>query len=226
MKTGILFYFLLLSTIASAKTFHPDSLQSEAHRVHRDNRVEFDRHNLIQNFGFEENTRQWILGKYNGGMGVFLADSIAPIAGNSSAIVVSSNQGKELQDLKLFTAVDLPVQEHYSLTFSASVKKACLISVSIDNGVTALIEEKLLLRPGVELYGPFTFCNDYNEPFLFLAFNLGKTSQKIKIDNVGLYLQLPDATPMLSLKNEGASSQIASLEMSTQYREVDGAFPK
>ena len=100
-------------------------------------------HNLIQNPGFENKTSKWSLGKYNGGSGLFTTDTLNPIAGNQSALVITDNQGKHYYDVQLFTFFNLQKKALYSITFKAEVTSNSAISVSVSNGFETFYEAKL-----------------------------------------------------------------------------------
>lgn len=140
--------------------------------------------NLIANPGFENHTSKWTLGKYNGGSGLFTIDTVNIISGKQTALIQSDNQQGDYHDLQLFTFLPLAHQTRYSISFQADVKTACLISISIGNGFETLFEEKFLLRPGIKQYGPFVYNCVEDDPFSYFAFNLGKTNNKMRFDDI------------------------------------------
>jgi len=140
--------------------------------------------NLITNPGFENHTSKWTLGKYDGGSGLFTIDTTTIISGKQSALIHSENQDGDYHDLQLFTFLPLKHQTRYSISFQADVKTTSLISISIGNGFETLFEEKFLLRPGIKHYGPFVFNCVEDDPFSYFAFNLGKTNNKMRFDDI------------------------------------------
>ena len=142
--------------------------------------------NLIKNPGFENNTSKWSLGKYNGGSGLFSIDSINSIKGNQSAIVNTANNGKDYEDVQLFTFFNMQEKAQYSITFEAKVKSSCAISVSVSNGFEIFYEAKFNLRPDKQLYGPFVFNSKQDDSFSFFSFNLGKTNTEMLLDEVNI----------------------------------------
>lgn len=140
--------------------------------------------NIISNAGFENKTSTWSLGKYNGGTGLFSTDTLHPISGDRSAFIFTTNQQQDFNDVQLFTFFKLSNKASYSISFEADVKSACLISISVGNGFETFFEEKFLLRPDTKFYGPFNFKSTIDDPFSFFAFNLGKTNNKIRFDDI------------------------------------------
>lgn len=140
--------------------------------------------NLLANPGFENKTSNWILGKHNGGSGLFSTDTLSDQPGNRYAIIIAKNKNKDFQDLQLFTSLPITEQTKYTISFEANVKTACLISISLNNGFETLFEEKFLLRPEQKFYGPFIFNSKVEDPFAYFAFNLGKSNTIIQFDEV------------------------------------------
>lgn len=140
--------------------------------------------NLISNPGFENKTSHWVLGKINGGAGQFTTDTVKAISGRRSAVVHTLNKDREMKDLALFTFIPLEKGVSYTFSFQADPKKACLISVSFDNGDDFYFMEEIWLRPGLRTYGPYTFTAIDDDIFNRLSFNLGKTNTEIRLDEV------------------------------------------
>lgn len=140
--------------------------------------------NLIANPGFENKTSNWTLGKHNGGVGLFTTDTSSTMSEERSALLITDNQNGDYNDLQLFTFIPLTSLTRYSISFQASVKSACLISISISNGFDTFFEEKFLLRPDTKYYGPFLFASKNDDPFVFFSINLGKTNTRILLDDV------------------------------------------
>lgn len=142
---------------------------------------------LIQNPDFSNGTSYWTLGKFNGGSADFYTDSVSSVLNGHHAVVLSNGSfSQQFDDIQLFSFLELSKNSIYSITFSASVLKASLISISIGNGMDSYYEEKLMLRPGQNLYGPFTFKSDVDESFAFFSFNLGRTTGKLCLDEVSI----------------------------------------
>lgn len=143
--------------------------------------------NLILNPGFENRTSNWILGKHNGGAGLFTIDSTTSISGESSALLITENDNNDIGALYLFTNFPLTSLTSYSITFRAKVKTVCLISISFTNGFDAYFEKEILLQPDTEFYGPFTFSSKYEDLFTYFSFNLGKTNATILLDDIDIH---------------------------------------
>ena len=140
--------------------------------------------NLLLNPDFENYTSRWTLAKHNGGVGLFTTAYQSDQLKSRCAIVMTENIGKDYTDVQLFTHLELTNQTAYLIAFSAEVYETCLISISISNGFETFYEKRFLLRPQQRYYGPFLFTSDTDDLFSFFAFNLGKTSSTIKIDDV------------------------------------------
>jgi len=141
--------------------------------------------NILANPDFENGTSYWTLGKYNGATATFTADSISTeFNGKQAVIHTGGSLEMDYSDIQFFSFMEVSSNTIYNISFSASVKKTTLISVSIGNGIDIFYEEKLLLRPEKKHYGPFTFKADLDELFAFFALNLGRTNTKITVDEV------------------------------------------
>ena len=142
---------------------------------------------IIQNPDFSNGTSYWTLGKFNGGNADFYTDSIDDDLNGHHAVIHSRGSfSNNFDDIQLFSFLEISKNSIYSISFEASVKTASLISISISNGIEIFYEEKLLLRPGRNLYGPFNFRSDVDETFAYFAFNLGRTSGKLHFDEVSI----------------------------------------
>jgi len=141
-------------------------------------------HNLIQNPGFENKTSKWALGKYNGGSGLFYTDTANTIAGRQSAIVITENNGRQYEDVQLFSFFSMVKKAQYEVSFKAKVNSVCPISISVSNGFETFYEAKFNLVPEKESYGPFVFNSKQDDSFSFFSFNLGKTNHRIILDEV------------------------------------------
>jgi hypothetical protein len=185
----VLFFLIIIISIPKFVSALEDNQPNSETKQHasiekKDNNLQANQKKQIKNPGFENYTSNWILGKYNGGAGLFYTDSVESISTGRSAIILTENQDQKLHDLQLFTSLDLNGQTQYRISFKAQVKKACLVSISIGNELETVFEEKIILQPGMMIYGPFIFINEVNDPFQFFAINLGKTSQKIVLDDI------------------------------------------
>jgi len=185
----VLFFLMIIISIPKFASALEDNQPNPKTKQHasiekKGNNLQADQKNHIKNPGFENYTSNWILGKYNGGAGLFYTDSVESISTGRSAIILTENQDQELQDLQLFTALHLNEQTQYHISFKAQVKKTCLVSISIGNELETVFEEKIILRPGMVDYGPFIYFNEVSDPFQFFAINLGKTSQMIVLDDI------------------------------------------
>ena len=140
--------------------------------------------NLSKNPGFENRTSTWLLGKYNGGSGLFTTDTIKPLHGRQSALVVTDNSGKEYNDVQLFTFFNLLKGSAYEIIFEADVQSNCKISITVSNGFETFYEVRLALQPGKKQYGPFKFIGKQDDQFSYFSFNLGKTKAEIRFDEV------------------------------------------
>jgi hypothetical protein len=141
--------------------------------------------NLLQNPDFENGTSYWTLGKYNGGSATFYTDSIAGIFSGRQAVVESKGSFKnEFEDIQLLSFIEISKNTIYTISFQATVKAACLISISMSNGIDTFFDEKLLLRPEQTIYGPYSFKSIVDESFTYFAFNLGRTNASMVFDDV------------------------------------------
>jgi hypothetical protein len=141
--------------------------------------------NLLQNPDFENGTSYWTLGKYNGGSATFYTDSIADIFSGRQAVVESKGSFKnEFEDIQLLSFIEISKNTIYTISFQATVKAACLISISMSNGIDTFFDEKLLLRPEQTIYGPYSFKSIVDESFTYFAFNLGRTNASMVFDDV------------------------------------------
>ena len=182
---SILIAFCSITQAFSTSHTKPNSTNSNPdHRNEKDIFSGTHEINLINNPGFENKTSKWSLGKYNGGSGLFTADSINPLNGNHSALVVTANNGKQYNDVQLFTFFNLQKQSEYHIAFTASVQSTCEVSISVSNGFENFFETKLILRPDKKLYGPFSFTSKEDNLFSYFSFNLGKTNAAIHLDDV------------------------------------------
>jgi hypothetical protein len=126
-----------------------------------------------------------MLGKYGGGKGkLCIVDSTAGQDDPAALVVTENTIESPFSNVQLFNAISLQKDVTYSITFSATVAKASLISVSLGNGVNSFFEEVLLLRPGQETYGPFDYRCTVDELLAFFSINLGKTSGTMYFDDV------------------------------------------
>lgn len=143
--------------------------------------------NLLQNPDFENGTSYWTLGKYNGGSATFYTDSISDaFSGRQAVVQTKGSFNKEFDDIQLFSFIEISKNTIYTISFQASVKTACLISISLSNGVDTFFDEKLLLRPEQTIYGPFSFKSITDESFSFFSFNLGRTNATMVFDDVAI----------------------------------------
>ena len=90
--------------------------------------------NLIKNPDFENRTSSWLLGKYNGGSALLTTDTIQPINGKQSALVITDNKGHQYSDIQLFTFFELRHKSSYDIYFEAEAEKASEVSITVSNG--------------------------------------------------------------------------------------------
>ncbi len=151
--------------------------------------------NILKNPSFSEGTANWMLGKYDGGIGKFQVDTINPVTNGRAAMVVTSNDMEcNPSNVQLFSTVRLEKNVFYSIMFKAVVEKAELISISLSDGNMMLFEEVVLLSPGQQTYGPFNYRCLVDEQMAVFSLNLGKTSGRLFFDDV---LVLEDRTEIL-----------------------------
>ncbi|MDZ7604565.1 MAG: carbohydrate binding domain-containing protein [Cyclobacteriaceae bacterium] len=145
--------------------------------------------NLLPNADFELGTSHWVLGKYHGGQGKITTDTTLNVFSSNAACISTSNDiDQELSDVQLFTTVKLKKMASYSVSFQAAATSACIVSVSLTNGGDlTYFEEVLILSAGLKTYGPFEFNCPADDEFAVFAINLGKTCNRLWIDNVALY---------------------------------------
>ena len=142
--------------------------------------------NLLKNPGFENKTSNWTLGKHHGGKGLFTTDTLSSIGNGRSAKIILENSTNNYNNVQLFSFIPLTSLAKYAITFKAKVEKACLVSISVSNGFDTYFEEKLLLRPDTQHYGPFIFKSKREDFFSYFSFNLGKAHATIFIDDVSI----------------------------------------
>jgi hypothetical protein len=141
--------------------------------------------NLLTNPGFENGSSYWTLGKYNGGSATLRIDTTKNKTNSAIALIQTFGSfGKEYSDIQLFNFLEMTEKTVYSISFQAFVDKEFLISISVSDGSQDFFEEKLLLRPGQTNYGPFIFQSPQTESYSFFAFNLGRTNDVLKFDNI------------------------------------------
>jgi hypothetical protein len=141
--------------------------------------------NLLLNSDFENGTSYWTLGKYNGGIATLYTDSVNnSFSGKQAVVQAGGSFNREYEDIQLFSFMEISKNTIYTISFQASVKTACLISISLSNGVDTFFDEELLLRPEQTIYGPFSFKSNTDEAFSFFAFNLGRTNATMVFDDV------------------------------------------
>jgi hypothetical protein len=140
--------------------------------------------NLIKNPNFENQTSSWLLGKYNGGSALLTTDTIQPLHGKQSALVITEHKGHQYNDVQLFTFFELRKQSSYDIYFEAEVDNTCEVSITVSNGFETFYEARFALKSGKHHYGPFSFVGKQDDQFSYFSFNLGRTKTQIRLDQV------------------------------------------
>jgi hypothetical protein len=208
MKIKLAFLIVILFTITNVFATDPSEVGNKPINPNDEDGIFYtaEKQNLLKNGDFENGSRYWTLGKYNGGTATFYTDSTdSPFSGNQARIQTFGSFTKEYTDIQLLSFMKISENTTYRISFKASVSSECLISFSFGNGIDTFLEEKLLLRPEERQYGPFVFTGNVDEAFGFFALNLGRTNTNMSFDDILVTTENTEKQLIDILANSGVS---------------------
>ena len=145
-----------------------------------------DGHNLIRNGDFSEGTTNWVLGKYDGASAIMILDGTNKLSGENSALINIFSTDNKASAIRLFQDMPVEGRTKYYLKFQAKVMEPKVIEITLSNDVQDYWKEEILLLPGQQQYGPFTFESEAADYATSLVFNLGLSPGIINIDAVSV----------------------------------------
>lgn len=189
MKNKLACFIIVILSSISLLANEPAKSTENPNSKYDENSIFYaaENRNLIGNPGFEESTNNWTLAKYNGSAANFKTDSLNSSFADCHGIVhTSGSLDMQYEDIQLINFLEISQHTNYNISFKAIVEEECLISISLSNGIETYFEEKLLLRPGQTIYGPYSYKSDFEESFTFFSFNLGRTEATISLDDISI----------------------------------------